>query len=79
MFYAKNGSQRQLIFEKRGDFENGKKWPLGKGYSRCKMDSLGQKMKLLKKGEKGLLNHIIFDLYKERISKTANIQEIRGF
>ena len=41
LFYAKNGSEEQLIFEKREHFENGQKWPQCKGYSPCKMGSLG--------------------------------------
>ena len=47
LFYAKKGSQKQLILEKYEDFENGKKWPLGKDYSFCKMVILGQKRKQL--------------------------------
>ena len=39
----------------------------------CKMDNLGEKIKLLKACEKRLLNHIIFDLYKKRMEQTANI------
>ena len=42
LFYAKNGSKKnQLIFEKWQHFENGQKWPQCKGYSPCKMGSLG--------------------------------------
>ena len=43
------------------------------------MVNLGQKIKLLKTCEKRLLNHIIFDLYKKRMEKTANTWEMRGF
>ena len=43
LFYEKNGSKIQLILEKREHFENGQKWPQRKGYSPCKMGSLGQK------------------------------------
>ena len=77
--YTKNEWKKQLIFKKRENFENGKKWQLGKGYSLCKMDSLGEKIKLLKTCGKRVLNHIIFDLYKKRMEKTTNIWEIRGF
>ena len=48
LFYAKNGSRKQLKFEKWEHLENGQKWPKCKGYSRCKILSLGQKIKLLK-------------------------------
>ena len=37
------------------------------------------KKKLLKTCEKRLLNHILFDQYKKRMEKTANIRETRGF
>ena len=61
------------------DLENWQKWPLGKGYSLCKMVTLGQKIKLLKTCEKRLYNHIIVVLCKKRIEKTASIGEMRGF
>ena len=48
MYTKKNEWKKPLIFEKREDFENWKKWPLGKGYSPCTMYSLGQKIKLRK-------------------------------
>ena len=37
----KNGSEKNLIFKKLEHFENGQKWPQCKGYSPCKMGSLG--------------------------------------
>ena len=54
MFYVKNGSKKQLILKKWEHFENGQKWPQCKGYSPCKILSLGQKIKLLKICEKRL-------------------------
>ena len=42
----KTAPKKQLILEKREHFENGQKWPQCKGYSPCKMGSLGQKIKL---------------------------------
>ena len=48
LFYAENSSRKQLLFEKSEDFENWLKWPVSKGYSLCKMVSLGQKLKLPK-------------------------------
>ena len=54
LFYAKNGSKKQLIFEKWDHFENLQKWPQCKGYSLCKVVSLGQKLKLRKACEKQL-------------------------
>ena len=41
LFSAKNGSKKQLIFETLEHFENDQKWPQCKGYSPCKMGSLG--------------------------------------
>ena len=55
--YAKNASKKNLIFEKWKDNENGEKWPLCKGYSLCKMVSLGQKLKLPKICEKRLFKY----------------------
>ena len=48
LYYAKNGSKKQLIFEKWDHFENMQKWPQCKGYSLCKMVSLAQKLKCQK-------------------------------
>ena len=45
LFNAKNGSKKQLIFQEREHFENGKKWPQCKEHSPCKILSLGQKIK----------------------------------
>ena len=53
---------------------SGKKWPLWKGYSLCKMVSLGQPLKLAKTCEKRLYS-IKAGLCKERLEKTANIRK----
>ena len=58
LFYAKNGSRKQLIFEKWYHFENWQKCPSSKGYSLCKMVSLGQKLKMPKRCEKRFYDHI---------------------
>ena len=79
LFYAKNGSKKQLIFEKWDYFENWQKWPLCKGYSLCKVVSLGQKLKLRKECEKQLQKHITVVLCKKRLQKTANIRKMRPF
>ena len=75
LFSTKNGSKKQLIFEKWEHFENGQKWPQCKGYSPCKILSLGQKIKLLKTREIRLYKHIRAVLLKKRLEKTANIQK----
>ena len=60
-------------------FWNGQKWPQWKGYSPCKILSLGQKLKLPKTCEKPLYKHIRVVLCKKRLQKTANIRKMRGF
>ena len=79
LFYAKNGSKKQLIFEKWEHFENGQKWPQCKGYSPCKILTLGQKIKLPKTCEKRFYKHIRVVLCKKRLQKTANIRKMRAF
>ena len=55
------------------------KWPQCKGYSLCKMVSLGQKIKLPKTCEKRFYRHITDVLYKKQLPKTTHIREIRRF
>ena len=55
------------------------KWPQCKGYSLCKMDSLGQKVKLPKTCEKLFYKHITDVLYKKQLPKTTHIREMRRF
>ena len=71
--------KKQLIFEKWEHFENGQKWPQCKGYSPCKILSLGQKIKLPKTCEKRFYKHIKVVLCKKRLQKTANIRKMRAF
>ena len=73
LYYAKNGSKKQLIFEKRDHFENWQKWPQCKGYSLCKMASLGRKLKMPKTCDKRFYKHITLVLCKKRLQKAANI------
>ena len=79
LFYARNGSTKQLIFEKREHFENGQKWPQSKGYRPCKMVSLRQKLKMPKRCEKLLDDHITVVVCKKALQKTAYIRKIRAF
>ena len=79
LFYAKNGSRKQLIYEKWDHFENWQKWPQCKSYSLCKVVSLGQKLKKLKTCDKRLYKHISLVLSKKRLQKGANIWEMRPF
>ena len=79
LFYAKNGSKKQLIFEKWEHFENCQKWPPSKGYRLCKIVTLGQKLKMHKNMLKTFLQHIAVVLCKKRLQKTANIRKMRAF
>ena len=78
-FMQKQGSKKQLIFEKWDHFENWQKWPQCKGYSLCKMVSLGQKLKIRKACDKRFYRHIRLVLCKKRLQKAANIWEMRPF
>ena len=41
---CKNGFKKQWIMEKLSNFESWEKWPICKGYSLCKITTLGQKL-----------------------------------
>ena len=69
----KNGSKKQLIFEKLDHFENWQKWQQYKGYSLCKMVGLGQKLKMPKTCDKTFYKHIRLVFCKKRLKKEANI------
>ena len=68
-FYAKNGSKKQLILEKWEHFENGQKWPPSKGYSLCKIITLGQNLKMHKNMLKTFLQLIAVVLCKNGSKK----------
>ena len=57
----KNGSQKQLIFEKYDFSHPGQKWPQCKGYSLWKIVSLGQKLNSQKHAKKHSRN--VFKLF----------------
>ena len=75
----KNRSKKKLLFQKLEHFENGQKWPQRKGYSPCKILSLGQKIKLSKTWGKRLYKHIRVVLCKKWLAKTGNIRKMRAF
>ena len=52
-------------------YENGQKWPQCKGYSPCKILSLGQQMKLPKTCEKRLYKHNRVVLCKKRLQESS--------
>ena len=67
------------MFEKRDHFENCLKWSPSKGYSLCKIITLGQKLKMQRNMLKPFLQHIAVVLWKKRLEKTANIRKMRPF
>ena len=77
LLYGKNGSKKHLIFEKWDDNENGKKWPLCKGCSLCKMVSLGEKLKSPQICEKRLFKDNTVVVCKKRFEETFNVRETR--
>ena len=79
MFYAKNGSKQQLIFEKWEHFENCPKWQTSKGYRLAKILNLGQKLKMHKNLLKTFIQHIAVVLCKKRLQTTAKIRKMRAF
>ena len=79
LFYAKNGSKKHIIFEKWEHFENCQKWPQCKGYRPCKMVSLRQKLKMPKRCEKRLYDHIRVVGCKKALKKTAIVRKMRAF
>ena len=77
MFYAKNGSKKQLIFKKWDHFENCQKWSPTKSYSLCKILTLRQKWKMQKNMLKRFLQHVAVVLCKKQLQKTPNIRKMR--
>ena len=76
---AKNRSKKHLILEKWEHFESGQNWPPRKGYSLCKMVSLGQKLKMLKRCGKRFYDHISVVVCNKPLQKTPNIRKMRAF
>ena len=70
-------AKKKIIFQKWDHFKNCQKWPSSKGYSLCKIVTLGQNLKMQKTLLKPFLKHIIDVLCKKRLEKTANIRKIR--
>ena len=78
LFYAKNGSKKQLIVEKWEHFENGQKWPPSKGYRLCKIVTLGQNIKMHKNMFKTFPQHIAV-LCKKRLQKQLIFEKWEHF
>ena len=79
LFYAKNGSKKQLRFDKKELFKNLRKQPPSKGYRPTKIVNLGQKLKMHKNMLKTFIHHIAVVLRKKPLQKTANIRKMRAF
>ena len=76
LFCAKKRSKKHQMFEKWDNFVNRQPW---KGYSLCKMVSLGQKIKIPKKCEKPFYKILRVILCKKPLQKTPNIREMTQF
>ena len=76
MFCAENSSKKQQIFEKYDGLENR---PFCKGYSLCKMVSLGQKLKMPKTCDKPFYKIIRVVLFKKRSKKHHIFKEWDDF
>ena len=78
MCEKKKPSKKHLILEEREHFENGQKWQQRKGFSLCKMVSFGQKLKMPKRCEKRLHDHVRGVVCKNAFRKTPNIPKARA-
>ena len=79
LLFAKNGSKKQLIFEKLEHFENSQNWPRGKGYRLCKIATLGRKLKMPKTSEKRFYNHIRVVVCKKRLKQHIILEKWEHF
>ena len=77
LFCGKNRSKKPQIFNKWNHFQNR---PSSRGYSLCKMVSLGQKLKMPQRCEKRFYkNNTVVVLWKKPLQKTPNIRQMRPF
>ena len=72
---AKKISKKHLIFDKRDYFENSQTWSRHKGYSLCKMVSLAQKLKMPKRCQNRLYDHVTVVVCKKTALKKHLIFE----
>ena len=72
---CKKISKTHQIFEKRDYFGNGQNWPRHKGYSLCKMVSLAQKLKMPKRCQNRLYDHVTVVVCKKTALKKHLIFE----
>ena len=76
---CKKRLQRIANIRKMRPFENWQKRPPSKGYSFCKMVTLGQKLKMQKNMLKTFLQDIALVLCKKQLQRIANIRKMRPF
>ena len=76
LFCAKNRSKNHEIFKKIDHFEN---QPLCKGYSPCKMLTLGQKLKFQTTFQNTFYEPFRVVLCKKPLQRTQNIAEMTIF
>ena len=76
---CKKRLEKTANIRKMRHFENGRKWPISKGYSLCKIVTLGQKLKMQKHMLKTFLQHIAVVLCKKQLQKTPYIRNMRAF
>ena len=74
LFCAKNCFKKHQIFQKRDHVKNG---PSCKGYSPCKILTLGQKLKFRKTCQNPFYKSFRVVLCKKLLQKTPNIREMR--
>ena len=82
LFCAKNRWKKHQIFEKSDDFENRPSCNAcspSKGYSLCKIVSLGQKLQCLQTCEEYIFKYTRVNLCKKPLEKTPDIREKRPF
>ena len=76
LFCAKNRSKKHEIFEKWDHFQNR---PSCKGYSPCKIPTLGQKLKFQNTCQNQFYKSFPVVLWKKPLQKTRTIREMRQF
>ena len=79
LLWKRKRSKKQLILQILEHFDNGQRRPQCKGYSPCKILSLGQKIKLPKTCQKRFYKHIRVVLCKKWLEETAIIRKRRRF
>ena len=71
--------QKTANIRKMRGFQIGQKWPKCKGYSPCKILTLGKKIKLPKTCLKRVYKQIRVVLCKKWLQKTASIRKMKAF